>query len=190
MFPADFKGTCVEVGSYGPLALSNSRLFIEAGWQAHLIEPSPSPLRHLLEEYGANLNVKIYAGAMGEDLQFKTSEFTISDGPLSTDQESARAFWENEANFIGRMIVPVFPCFTFSGIKVDFLSVDTEGNSTRVLAAMLRHWPSDRAPKVICVERDDHEAELFGGILDMFGYRVVPHEPSAGVNRILRSVDF
>lgn len=193
MFPSGYAGTVLEVGAWEPIALSNSRLFIEAGWSAILVEPSPVPLRALLEEYGRNPKVRIFAAGVGTACDdrgpvFSMSSFDISDGPLSTEIESAREQWASEAEFVGKLNVPMLPPdFAHEEPRIDFLSVDTEGNSYDVLAAMLRDWSNP--PNVICVERQDGAEYKFVEV-QRRGYEIVPHDPSGGVNRILRRKDW
>lgn len=188
MFPADFKGTVLEIGAYGPTMLSNSRLFIESGWRAILVEPSPAPLRALLQEYGNNPAVQIFAGAVGigEEHEFSVAQFDISDGPLSTDQPAAREFWKEDAGFVGKLTVPVFPAWFFADVACDFLSVDTEGSSIRVLESLLKFL----RPKVICVEREEAQMARLPHLCAAGGYEIIHHEPSAGINRILKLKGF
>lgn len=191
MFPPDFQGTVLEVGAYSPIHLSNSRLFIEAKWSAILVEPSPSPLRALVQEYGNNEKVAIYAASMGAQFgDLMVSKFQICDGPFSTDISSAFEMWKKDGAFYGSMYVPVLPANYFADLRINFLSVDTEGNSSRVLEAMLLH--AKHLPEVICVEREDADPgnKHINYIAEKFGYWIVKHEPSGGVNRILRKRDF
>lgn len=185
MFPSSYKGMIFEVGACGPIDLSNSRLFIEDGWNALLIEPSPAPLRSLIAEYGNNPAVQIFAGALGTQGEFSVSQFDISDGPLSTNIPAAKAFWDKSGGgFVGGMFVPVYPPSYFAHVAADILSVDTEGNSFAVAIALLSKLRF--RPKVLCVEREENDAAMIQAICDQFEYRVMYHEPSNGVNRIFQ----
>jgi len=37
-FPPDYKGTLLEIGAWFPEEFSNSKLFIDRGWDATLVE--------------------------------------------------------------------------------------------------------------------------------------------------------
>jgi hypothetical protein len=186
MFKPEFTGLIFEVGACGPFDLSNSRLFIEDGWRAVLVEPSPAPLRALLQEYGNNDRVRIYSGAVGEhnSRDFIVDRFHICDGPLSTNFDGVRQQWGAEGNFIGKLEVPLYPPLYFSGIEADVLSVDTEGNSFAVAIALLEHCI--HLPNVLCIERGPTETQSSQHICHHFEYEPIHHEPSAGVNRIFR----
>jgi hypothetical protein len=189
LFPHGYIGAVLEVGAYEPLALSNSRLFIEAGWSAMLVEPSPAPLRALLEEYGHNPNVSIFSGAMANSTGRKTQRFDISDGPLSTSNPASSKTWGKDDLLIGSLNVPLYGPDFFCLERVDFLSVDTEGNGIDIADAMLACWRNGHLsfiPKVICIEREAGRDAYIDQMAWVNGYEIVPHDPSGGVNRILR----
>ncbi len=57
-------GLLLEIGAWGSKDLSNSRAFIEVGWEAVLVEFSPMPVHSLVLEYGYNPKVKIIQAAV------------------------------------------------------------------------------------------------------------------------------
>ena len=58
----------LDVGAWDPKTFSNSRALIESGWGGLLIEFSPVPLRHLVEEYRQRADVEILAAAVAVEL--------------------------------------------------------------------------------------------------------------------------
>ncbi|NBO23595.1 hypothetical protein EBU94_09705 [bacterium] len=54
------KGTLLDVGANDGKTLSNSLLFIENGWKAHLFEPSNPTFQKLVELHKGNENVRCY----------------------------------------------------------------------------------------------------------------------------------
>lgn len=51
-------GTLLEIGANDGITFSNSKMLIEKGWQAHLVEPSPSVFPVLQHLYNKNPRVK------------------------------------------------------------------------------------------------------------------------------------
>jgi FkbM family methyltransferase len=54
------KKNVLEIGANDGITLSNSRLFIENGWSAHLIEPSDIVFNSLVSLYSENNKVNCY----------------------------------------------------------------------------------------------------------------------------------
>lgn len=189
LFPEGFKGMVLEIGAFDPKSLSNSRLFIEAGWSAALVEFSPAPLRNLLKEYGGNPAVMIFQGAIASEkkstdpLTFK--QFRVTDDALSTDSKEHHELWKGVGGYFGSMYVPAIPVDFFANLGADFVSIDTEGSSVDVFAGYLESAMT--LPKVICVEHNNRHAEV-AALATKFGYASVPHPPSCGENTILQRV--
>lgn len=60
----NYKGTLLEVGANDGQTLSNSKLFIEQGWKAHLVEPGRT-FSDLVKLYYTNPNVHLHNYAIG-----------------------------------------------------------------------------------------------------------------------------
>ncbi|MEO6633733.1 MAG: hypothetical protein ABIN13_18470 [Mucilaginibacter sp.] len=60
-----FKGTLLEIGANDGADLSNSKLLIENGWHAHLVEPG-STCADLFLRHSLNPNVHIYNYGIGD----------------------------------------------------------------------------------------------------------------------------
>lgn len=173
LFPPDFKGHALEIGAYGPVHLSNSRLLIEAGWSATLIEFSPSPVNSLLREYGTREDIRIVQAAITADEQ-PALPFTISEDALSTNDAESESKWRDIAKFYGRLYVPTLSvralCDRFFGSeRFHFASIDTEGSSVPIAIAIM---DSDWRPEVLCCEYDQQLPYLLTRA-QKWGYKAV-----------------
>jgi hypothetical protein len=169
LFSGYATGNLIDVGAYQPEALSNSRLLINAGWNATLVEFSPGPVRDLVKEYGSNDRVRVIAAAVTPGPRF-IERFTVTDDAISTDDPNATERWTNmragyHGGFYGNLWVPTIHVhglleqFYGPDKAVDFVNVDTEGSSVDVaLAFMAEDGPWK--PRVLCVEYDDRLAYL------------------------------
>jgi hypothetical protein len=169
-FPADFKGTLLEVGAWEPKNLSNSRLLIERGWSAVLCEFSPVPVSKLIREYeGCSEDIKVIAAAITAEPNHVV-EFQVTDDALSTNDPAQLKTWAQEGGYYGSLWVPTLSIHAllsqfFGDRRIDVASIDTEGSSVEIAIALMR---TDHRPKVLCVEHNGriveimHEAQAVG----------------------------
>ena len=171
----------LDIGAWDAKIFSNSRLLIESGWEAVLIEPSPGPLRNLVLEYGYNPKVKVVSGAV--TVHGAPIELEITDDALSGDDPPSLLKWKDSGvKFIGKMTSPamsVKEVFTYFGGNFEFVNFDTEGTSIDLFAEMCRVGPH---PRCVCVEHDSRFVEL-SQHAEANNYQLV-HEN--GTNRIYK----
>ncbi len=146
----------LDIGAFHPTVMSNSRALIEAGWQAVLIEPSPGPLRNLVQEYGRNVDVTVVAAAAC--LGGGWIQMAVTDDAVSSSNEQNVSKWSAAGGYFGTMIVP---CITIPDIlhhfgAFDMVSIDVEGGSVDLLKALLA---TEMFPRCIVCEYDDRLAE-------------------------------
>lgn len=156
----------LDIGAWGVKDLSNSRAFIELGWNAVLCEFSPKPVRELVQEYANCDRVKIVQAAV-VPIHQHCLEFQISDDALSAtpDSETVRKWGrDNAGGYFGRLWVPTVPlkdiCNQFFGERqIDYLSIDTEGTSVDLLLEFLSfgYWK----PRVIVCEHDARDQHIW-----------------------------
>jgi hypothetical protein len=158
----------LEIGAYHPTELSNSRALIELGWEAVLFEPSPGPLKGLIQEYGDNPRVEVVGLPVvpgGE--QFV--KLRVTDDALSTDAGNTAHLktWEGYG-FYGTMtswapwLSTVLRRFgKYGGGLFDFVSIDTEGSSVDLFKALVdaRHELLF-LPRCVCVEHNNRWDEI------------------------------
>lgn len=160
-FPEGFTGTLLELGAWDPIALSNSRILIKAGWSAVLCEFSPGPLRNLVVEYGKHPKVQIVAAAVTTTDE-SAQPFEITDDAVSSSDPTMLERWKCEGGYFGSLWVPTLPLDRllsqfFGDRKLDYASIDTEGSSIPLAIALLQ---SEHRPNVLCCEHDGRIVEL------------------------------
>lgn len=159
----------LDIGAFHPTCFSNSRALIEDGWDAVLVEPSPGPVRNLVQEYGSigNINsITVLCAAVGLESGIVTLQ--ITDDAVST-QEVTEA-WRERGGYLGAMTisqVTLKQIFDWYG-DFDFVSIDTEGTSVDLLKALLAF---EMYPACVCVEHDGRIVEASMAAQER-GYRV------------------
>lgn len=181
-FPLGFKGTLLEIGAWDPIAMSNSRAFIEAGWSAVLCEFSPTPVKALVKQYAGDGKVQVVSAAVtvGDD---HVQMYQLSDDALSTNDPKVLLQWAKEGGYYGSLWVPTLPLVKllsqfFGTRKLDYASIDTEGSSVDLALALLR---TEHRPNVLCVEHDGRVGELMP-VAQELGYSMIHYN---GTNCIL-----
>lgn len=182
-------GNLIDVGAYAPFDLSNSRLLIERGWDATLIELSPEPLKGLIREYAGSDRVRVVAAAVTACPQF-VRKFRITDDAISCDTPEQEAKFKDlrpgyDGGFFGELWVPTLTVQQivdqFYGDKpIHFANIDTEGTSVE-LAVEFMKLEHGWKPQCLCVEHDGRLQEI-AEHGQTYGYRV---EHVNGVNVIL-----
>jgi FkbM family methyltransferase len=150
-------GSFLDIGAWCPKALSNTRALYELGWSGVMIEPSPGPVKALIEEYGKDPKIKVIAGAVGLDRHMV--RMTVSDDALTTSELPNVERWKETGGFYGEFWVPQFTLgeilFQFGGF--DFVNIDTEGTSFAIFKELLA---TQMRPRCICVEHDGKMLEV------------------------------
>ena len=146
----------LDIGAWHPTDKSNSRALIEQGWGGVLIEPSPGPLRKLVEAYGKVSNIDIVSAAVS--CESGMVRINITDDAVSTSDPDKAEEWRKNGGYIGYLTVPTL---TITDIlnrwpPFDFVSIDTEGSSVDLLHRLLA---TEMYPACICVEHDNRIVE-------------------------------
>ncbi len=177
-FPADHKGLVLEIGAWDPVDKSNSRLFIQSGWDAILVEFSPLAVEKLIREYGYNERVRIIQAAVTPNARH-VEQFHITEDALSTDSAEQVGKWKDmregySGGFYGQLWVPTLSwdqlvAQFFPDRKPDFVSCDVEGASCELGITIMQ---SDWRPKVLCVEHDGRSVEIMQ-VAKKHGYKAI-----------------
>lgn len=154
-------GRLLDIGAWWPTNLSNSRALIERGWSAVLVEPSPGPMRVLLEEYGGNERVTLIQGACVPSARIDDPflRMDVTDYPVSTSDHRVYSIWKNDPNtkYLGSLHVVKFEYGYLQhrfGV-FDFINIDAEGHSVELGLLAMDQYPS---PACISIEHDgEHE---------------------------------
>jgi len=169
------KGYFVDIGAYDGVTFSNSKFFEELGWKGVCIEPNPK----VFEILSSNRKCKCVKKAI-TDSKSTSQFFQITNGPdmLSglvdefTDSAIARINQELESFSEDFSYIDV-ECDLFENIvqndKIDFLSLDTEGNELKILQTIdFNKFNID----VITVENNNNDNK-FLNYLTSTGYQFV-----------------
>ena len=161
-------GRMLEIGAWDPVTFSNSRMLIEHGWEAVLVDMSPGPVRSLVSSYGNNSKVKIIQAAI-HPCDSGLFQYRITDDGLSSAHYTTIQKWESSGGYFGYLWVCQIDLKSFLdqvGGKFDFVSVDAEGISVDLAVAYLN---LGHRPPVMCVEHDDRIVELMN-TAQQYGY--------------------
>lgn len=178
----EFKGTLLEIGANDGITLSNSRLLIEKGWKAHLVEPS-KVFYDLKNLYANNRDVQCHKIAIGETLDCITFYESGAHVPGGSDRALVSTLDKKETErwpdvTFKEKKVEVVP-FNFFWLNIDFcnfdfISIDAEGYDWLILRQIdLRtigckclciEWNGDQNLKMQIVEYCDS----FGLTLTVF----------------------
>ncbi len=152
------NGTVLDIGAWDPEDKSNSRLLIQQGWAAVLFEPSPKPVRRLIEFYGKRDDVKVVGAGVGFDAGLLKMQMT-DDAVSSSDQEVQQT-WKDQGGYYGYEYVPMVTIpqiFIWFGGPFHFVNIDAEGTSVDLAIAYLK---TEAFPQVMCVEHNRRIEEL------------------------------
>lgn len=150
----------LDIGAFHAKDKSNTRALFEispARWEGVMIEPSPGPMRGLVEAYGKEDRITLVSAAVG--LEAGLMELMVTDDAVSTSVESEQRRWKDAGGYFGKLTVPVLTLedisLRFGGF--DFVNLDAEGISADLfLKVMELGWE----PGCICVEHDGRTTEL------------------------------
>ena len=162
-------GAFLDIGAFCATSLSNTRALYELGWGGVMIDPSPGPIKGLLQEYGNDPRVKVVCAAVGLDRHIV--KFRITDDAVSTSEAGNEETWKTRGGFYGSLWVPEITLAEiinqFGGF--DFVNIDTEGTSVDLFAVLMA---TEMLPRCVCVEHDGRMIEVMR-IANGRGYKMV-----------------
>lgn len=165
LFPADFKGVCIDIGAHDPLWINNTWIFEQEGWDTYCIEPNPNCIPKL-KQYRKNVIQYAVSNENKEDVDFYI--YTIPNDYAGTwGQASESGLIDKEfmnKDFLTKIKVSTrtFEWLMENEIKqdhIDVLSIDVEGAEMFVLSTLdTVRWK----PTVVIIENfhqtpDQHE---------------------------------
>jgi FkbM family methyltransferase len=174
-FKDKVDGYFVDIGAHDGITFSNSKFFEEIGWNGVCIEPNPKVFEMLSNNRKCRCVKKAIANSKGTS-QF----FQITNGPdmLSglvdefTDSAIARIHQEL-GSFSESFDYIEVECDVLDNIldqtKIDFLSLDTEGNELKILQSINFNKFDINT---ITVENNDYDLK-FVDFLTPKGYKFV-----------------
>jgi FkbM family methyltransferase len=150
------KGRFLDIGAWRARELSNTRALYERGWSGVLVEPSPGPMRALVEEYGGDPQIDLVSAAVGPERGLL--HMHITDLPVSTADKEVREVWKDEGGYIGKLWVPIWTVEDLINQfgPFDFVSIDAEGGSVDIFRRVV---VNPMHAVCICVEHDGKSQE-------------------------------
>lgn len=140
-------GRLLDVGANDGITLSNSRLLIELGWEANLVEPSPAAFAALGGLYKDQDQAQIHNFAIGKNsgpIDFYESDWHLSKGDTSLISSTSISHVEKWKRHVrpdktrqGFTKIRV-NCLTyndtpFSSALFDYITIDAEGVDFEIL---------------------------------------------------------
>jgi FkbM family methyltransferase len=153
-----YVGRLLSIGENDGMTLSNSRALIEQGWEADLVEPSPSAYAMLEMLYKGNDKVKTHKLAIADkngsmDLLDMGSHLGKGDTSLlSTLIPSETARWHGTEFKPVKVKTTTYAKFTKDKPAYDFISIDAEGMDLYILKQI-----DFTNVKCICVEWNNNQ---------------------------------
>lgn len=159
----DYRGRLLDIGANDGITFSNSRLLIENGWGAVLVEPG-DVVRELFDLYYQNENVDVYNYGIGykfETVHFWESGAHVPNGKdiglVSTTNFEETKRWP-DVGFKERLIDLVPFSRVERYIPFDFISIDAEGSDLLILQQI----DFDKVGcRCLCIEHNGDEKLLF-----------------------------
>ncbi len=158
------NGTCLDIGANDGITLSNTRLLIEKGWQADLVDCDFKAFEKLDKLYLDNPKVKTHYLAISDrnaSVEVFESGHHLNNedtGLLSTTIESETKRWNNEVfvkNVVNGYTLEMFMQRKAKYDKYDFINIDAEGMDLSILQqcdeiGLLTHC------RCICIEHNSN----------------------------------
>jgi FkbM family methyltransferase len=183
-YGSDFKGCVLELGANDGITLSNSRYFIENGWQGVLIEAGKLPYQKLMENILPNtIPINCAVGNQNGFLNFYESENLLDAndvGLVSSLVASETERWRKAG--IGYSEYQV-ECFTWDSFidkfhlksqNFDIISIDIEGMDYDVLIQMNLE---ELDCKVLCIEYNGKDMQKYVDYAVKYGMSLVHFNP-------------
>lgn len=171
------RGVLVDIGANDGITFSNSKLLIENGWNAHLIEPSNEAYARLARLHDENPKVKTYTLAITQTdgkftLNHSGALFNTDTSLVSTLVEEEKGRWKRLNMKWYKQACKGYAWATFikkTKLKeIDFITIDCEGMDFEVLSQIDLEFHN---VKCICVEFNGKEKQKYVDYCK--GYRLI-----------------
>ena len=153
-----YVGRLLSIGENDGITLSNSRALIEQGWEADLVEPSPSAYAMLEMLYKGNDKVRTHKLAIADkngsvELYDMGLHLGVGDTSLlATIIPSERARWAGVDFTPVKVKAVTYAKFTKGKPSYNFISIDAEGMDLTILQQV-----DFTNLKCVCVEWNNNQ---------------------------------
>jgi FkbM family methyltransferase len=179
-----FKGSFLDLGANDGITLSNSRFFIENGWNGILVEAGKLPYQKLMTTILPNtIAINCAIGNQNGLLSFyeSTNLLNADDiGLVSSLVEDETQRWKKAGV---RFVEYKVECFTWDSFRdkfhlksqnYDIISIDIEGMDYDVLIQMNLE---ELECKVLCIEFNGNEMQKYVDYASKYGMTLVHQNP-------------
>lgn len=175
-FGEDYVGTCVEVGAYNGVDMSNTYFFEKKGWKTLCIEANPVEFQKCSTVREQCIQCAVSDTDLPDDQAFQVYYINDTTSGVSSLVPDPRLVHQLESIIEKQETIHV-PVRTLTTIlqennfptDIDFISIDTEGTEAEVLRGIdfsIYH------PRMLVVENNfqDRDCETY---LSQYGYKRV-----------------
>lgn len=169
-------GTLLSIGENDGKTFSNALGLIEAGWSAHLVEPSPEAFKKMKDLHLLNPKVQCYQFAITEKdglFDYYDSDAHHGDNVslLSTLIKSETKRWKGQNFELKKISGLSFNSFIKSAQieNIDLITIDCEGMDYDILKQI---DPVKLGVKMLCVEYNSINDDLYINYMTKFKYKV------------------
>lgn len=183
-YGSDFKGTILDLGANDGVTLSNSRFFIENGWNGLLVEAGKLTYQRLMTTILPNTTpINCAIGTINGFLNFYESNNLINSDDLGlvsslladeTDKWRKAGVGYTEYKVECYNWETFLDKFHFKNQNFDIISIDIEGVDYDVLIQMNLE---ELGCKVLCVEFNGKDIQKYLDYVIPFGFKLVHQNP-------------
>lgn len=175
----DFKGNLLSIGENSGTVLSNAKAFIDADWNASLVEPSVRCFNELLQLHKNNKNVECFNFAIsdrcGTAKFYESNEHISKDdwGLLSSLDTEEIKRWPNQVFEETEVDMYDFETFYKKWAfwdTYDYITCDAEAYDLRI-AKQINF--NELATKAFIVEWNGRHMDEFLAIMQPYGFRIL-----------------
>lgn len=173
-------GTILDIGANDGVTFSNSKLLIEYGWKAVLVEPADWAFEKLNELHKDNENVQLLKYGIGDTTgkyHFWVSDTLLNKGDknlVSTFDANEKTRWGTGVNFTEDFYAEVITFKELLGKSrykiIDFISLDAEGFDLKILRQINFN---DIGCRCICVEWNSVDFYKYDSVVRPYGFRLL-----------------
>lgn len=156
MCAGQLPGRFLDIGAYDGKTFSNTLALVERGWIGVCVEADPGVFSALQKQHKNHPQVTLLHALVGTQSQIR--KFYSNGGAIATSEESHYQLWKKSAEYqtIYMQELPLSMLFKSFPGPYDFINIDTEGTSAKLLHQIDLKGLGAR---IVCVEHDGQLAE-------------------------------
>ena len=160
LFLGKNNGFYIDIGAYHPQRFSNTYNFYLKGWRGLNVDATPGSMKKFNEIRIHDINIETAIGSKKEVIDF----YITNEGAMNTANEEIKSTLdfhkeynvEREIKVKSTTLKEIFRLYLPKNTKIDFMSIDIEGNDLKALQS--NDWEMFR-PKYLCVEDSQRDLQ-------------------------------